>query len=373
MKTLIFTTALATISSTFYVSDLRAEDSCNRMCGKYCCDKLIKQSDNVYYDSVEDVTYTINGNTVKTNETTTYDGYLVSYKEYQYNDDGTIDSSISHTIVSGSYDQTSGSKYVYINGARLESSRYYGGAPASISYTNNSDGTYARSCNGYCTNDFPHATVSFVGDKVVIDDLFGSGSGSSYKSTYDKNGNLLEKAQKTSANTYGATTYYTYDEFGNQISSLTKNGLGNPTSSTNYAYNYDAAGHKIGNYNQETLTYVYNQDGTYSVKKSDEQGTCSSGSCFNGTYAYSLLSYAANGDLLSIGSECNSSYGNCTTVEVPSNCRAATNAGACTKCNGESFRLNDGECDRIRYTPAEAAEVLKDTDNEIIMTFKVNR
>ncbi|MBR3501712.1 MAG: leucine-rich repeat protein [Alphaproteobacteria bacterium] len=40
---------------------------------------------------------------------------------------------------------------------------------------------------------------------------------------------------------------------------------------------------------------------------------------------------------------------------------------------GSSFRLNDGECDRIRYTPAEAAEVLKDTDNEIIMTFKVNR
>ena len=40
---------------------------------------------------------------------------------------------------------------------------------------------------------------------------------------------------------------------------------------------------------------------------------------------------------------------------------------------GASFRLNDGECDRIRYTPAEAAQYLKDTDNTVIMTFKVNR
>ncbi|MBR3501763.1 MAG: hypothetical protein IKO06_02530 [Alphaproteobacteria bacterium] len=45
----------------------------------------------------------------------------------------------------------------------------------------------------------------------------------------------------------------------------------------------------------------------------------------------------------------------------------------CVSACGESFRLNDGECDRIRYTPAEAARYLKDTDNEIIMTFKVNR
>ena len=48
-------------------------------------------------------------------------------------------------------------------------------------------------------------------------------------------------------------------------------------------------------------------------------------------------------------------------------------AGTCVESCGESFKLNDGECDRIRYTPAEAAQYLKDTDNEIIMTFKVNR
>ena len=40
---------------------------------------------------------------------------------------------------------------------------------------------------------------------------------------------------------------------------------------------------------------------------------------------------------------------------------------------GENFKLNDGECDRIRYTPAEAAAAMNGDDNTIIMTFKVNR
>ena len=41
-------------------------------------------------------------------------------------------------------------------------------------------------------------------------------------------------------------------------------------------------------------------------------------------------------------------------------------------CTNPSYKENDGYCDRIRYTPAEAAQYLKDTNNEIIMTFKVN-
>ena len=41
---------------------------------------------------------------------------------------------------------------------------------------------------------------------------------------------------------------------------------------------------------------------------------------------------------------------------------------------GENYRQIETWCNRIRYTPAEAAEVLHDgSDNEIIMTFKVNR
>ena len=56
----------------------------------------------------------------------------------------------------------------------------------------------------------------------------------------------------------------------------------------------------------------------------------------------------------------------------PEGCNTLTLSAKCASC-GASFKLNDGECDRIRYTPAEAAKVLKDTDNEIIMTFKVNK
>ena len=46
-------------------------------------------------------------------------------------------------------------------------------------------------------------------------------------------------------------------------------------------------------------------------------------------------------------------------------------ATGCTKCKNANFKLNDGECDRLRYTPAEAAEVLKDDNtNSVTITFK---
>ena len=44
--------------------------------------------------------------------------------------------------------------------------------------------------------------------------------------------------------------------------------------------------------------------------------------------------------------------------------------GKCVTSCGENFKLNDGECDRIRYTPAEAAPLLNDDDNFVILTFK---
>jgi hypothetical protein len=46
-------------------------------------------------------------------------------------------------------------------------------------------------------------------------------------------------------------------------------------------------------------------------------------------------------------------------------------ASGCTKCKNSNFKLNDGECDRLRYTPAEAAEVLTDdNNNSVTITFK---
>ena len=37
---------------------------------------------------------------------------------------------------------------------------------------------------------------------------------------------------------------------------------------------------------------------------------------------------------------------------------------------GENYRDMGGFCNRIRYTPAEAAKVLKDENNEIVITFR---
>ena len=46
-------------------------------------------------------------------------------------------------------------------------------------------------------------------------------------------------------------------------------------------------------------------------------------------------------------------------------------ASGCTKCKNSNFKLNDGECDRLRWTPAEAAEVLTDdNNNSVTITFK---
>ena len=46
-------------------------------------------------------------------------------------------------------------------------------------------------------------------------------------------------------------------------------------------------------------------------------------------------------------------------------------ASGCIKCKNENFKLNDGECDRLRWTPAEAAQVLKDDNtNSVTITFK---
>ncbi len=57
-------------------------------------------------------------------------------------------------------------------------------------------------------------------------------------------------------------------------------------------------------------------------------------------------------------------------LPYPENC-LKVGAMGCTKCKNSNFKLNDGECDRLRYTPAEAAEVLhNDNTNSVTITFK---
>ena len=72
---------------------------------------------------------------------------------------------------------------------------------------------------------------------------------------------------------------------------------------------------------------------------------------------------------------------NLATSATEANCESGRYYWSGTSCNNkknginceENFKQMETWCNRIRYTPADAAKVLKDTDNEIIMTFKVNR
>lgn len=57
-------------------------------------------------------------------------------------------------------------------------------------------------------------------------------------------------------------------------------------------------------------------------------------------------------------------------LPYPDGC-SRMNASGCTKCKNENFKLNDGECDRLRYTPAEAAAIASDDNTNIVtLTFK---
>ena len=58
-------------------------------------------------------------------------------------------------------------------------------------------------------------------------------------------------------------------------------------------------------------------------------------------------------------------------LPYPDGCLNLNTKFECTKCKNENFKLNDGECDRLRWTPAEAAEVLHDdSTNSVTITFK---
>ena len=59
------------------------------------------------------------------------------------------------------------------------------------------------------------------------------------------------------------------------------------------------------------------------------------------------------------------------TQAFPEGCLSLNLSGSCAKCKNENFKLNDGECDRLRWTPAEAAKVLRDdNNNSVTITFK---
>ena len=53
----------------------------------------------------------------------------------------------------------------------------------------------------------------------------------------------------------------------------------------------------------------------------------------------------------------------------PEGCSSLNLSGDCATCKGENFKLSDGYCYRVRYTPAEAAEVVGES-NTIFLYYK---
>ena len=118
---------------------------------------------------------------------------------------------------------------------------------------------------------------------------------------------------------------------------------GNITSEENYTENPD------GTWTQDDMYYEYDDDGKL-ISRTNE--ICNNDGC-------SSVLYDANGDLLSVNDN-----------EVAENCASADSNGVCTKCK-DGFDDIDGYCNKIRWTPAEAAKVLRDDNtNEVTITFK---
>ena len=158
-------------------------------------------------------------------------------------------------------------------------------------------------------------------------------TGSKYfEKSYYENGQLRYESEEDyyPDGTYNYSSKY-YDE------------NGNITSEENYTENPD------GTWTQDDMYYEYYDDGKL-LSKTNE--ICNDNGC-------SSVLYDANGDLLSVN-------GN----EVTENCASANSNGVCTKCK-DGFDDIDGYCNKIRWTPAEAAKVLRDDNtNEVTITFK---
>lgn len=95
----------------------------------------------------------------------------------------------------------------------------------------------------------------------------------------------------------------------------------------------------------------------------NSEGTCTpEAECNNGLHKTADVACVAN------PSGCNTFAGNkCTEC----NSGLIKQEGTCVSSCGASFRLNDGECDRLRWTSAEAAQVLTDdNNNSVTITFK---
>ena len=175
---------------------------------------------------------------------------------------------------------------------------------------------------------YENGQLTFEKEYYESPDFVGNFSGKYY----------YENGQLSWTNVWGTDENDIYTE-----NSVTYDENGNITSEENYTSNPD------GTETQDNMYYEYDDDGKL-ISRTNE--ICNNRRC-------SSVSYDANGDLLSVN-------GN----EVTENCASADSNGVCTKCK-DGFDDIDGYCNKIRWTPAEAAKVLRDDNtNEVTITFK---
>ena len=145
-------------------------------------------------------------------------------------------------------------------------------------------------------------------------------------------------------------------------------------------------------YNASSLSYAgLNQDGSVSIGSNafdyTNISTCTGteaycGSCPDGQSVMPGRGCVANaqtepqGQQGQGGSQASEQQGSQVSGQATSAADCAASGkywqeGKCVSSCGASFKLNDGWCDRQRYTPAEATAVLtNDNNNSVIITFK---
>lgn len=185
----------------------------------------------------------------------------------------------------------------------------------------------ASSCAGYTSCYFDRDSNGFT----------ITSPGSMAAVSFDNNENLIISGTKMGRAVWTGKVYsYTYDG--------TKK-VSRSTLSCSYNSNIS----QCQNNATDSYTYVYDDYGNIVTEKI--------GNTIIATHSYSE-NYLEN-QKCSATKSCTSCAGSKVLQEK-----------ACVSTCGASFKLNDGECDRVRYTPAEAAKWLKDDDNTITITFK---
>ncbi|MBR3502146.1 MAG: hypothetical protein IKO06_04495, partial [Alphaproteobacteria bacterium] len=262
---------------------------------------------------------------------------------YTYDDEGRI-KEITYAYGDGSFITTINyNQDGSITGTQRYTGGGYGDAYHGATYTVDAIRTGG-------TDDNPLYTIKDANYGNSIEQNDNVPDGSTYALIIDKNGQIVQEGTLYS-NGYSAAGWaginlYGTDDSGNKTRTIYSCSYANQLNSycstqvptQTYTQITDDLGNVVAEIIGDQVVAEYNYSDNYIAKQETQRDA-----------------------------ECSES-GNCTKCYS-----GVVQGGKCVASCGASFRLNDGECDRIRYTPAEAAEVLKDTDNQIIMTFKVNR